>query len=529
MRLYAAFRETGPHTRAVWNELLSHMSDHPDLVRAAYKDMTAAKIAPNEASFATLLRAEASSGDTAAAVRVLDQMAASGVQPRLRSFAPLVSAAAETAPAVALRLWLRMAQEQVPPTDALTVALVKAVLSCDDDDALLWAAVDEVLSQDFGRSMAPAAAVELQRIITERPATPTKRLKGGGSFWSWFTSLAKAQPQPVCEPVTLRLDGRCSVCGGGARLVGLSSAERRQMRKQLMRSAASRRGAGGAGGEPHVRHDLAEFAVWLKTRVGPRFTVAIDGANVAYYGQNRDQGAFSFDQIAEVVRALKEEGHFPLIVLPRKYMAPMTIPNHIVKKFSAPTTIPSPAEGADAATGSNSRLLTAAEKAQRAAWSAEGILFAPAHYWTDDDIYWMYLTVVSDAGPNVAVVTNDLARDHRAWLLASSRSNFRWQTNHVRRFDFKDQRLDGFDSPLAVDISSLPLFSREVQREAREGFAHWHFPIEEDDAQAMPGLAANEQVPETRWLCLQLPVARQEPGALQKLIKRLEDKARAAN
>lgn len=218
-----------------------------------------------------------------------------------------------------------------------------------------------------------------------------------------------------------------------------------------------------------------------------------------------------------MVRALKVEGHHPLIVLPKKYMAAATIPNHVAGAEGAPY-----------------RLLTPAEKALRQLWADGGVLFAPQHYWTDDDIYWMYLTVVRDGGPRVAVVTNDHARDHRAWLLANNhaRAYARWQTNHVRRFDFGPPRAnEPGGAPAAVSIHPLPRFSREVQRAARDdGVVHWHFPVEDADA---PG--THEEKLETRWLCLQLPgqvpgARRQEQapeqGALEMLISRTEGKAR---
>lgn len=312
MRLYVSFRNSGPHHRNVWNEVLSYASGKPEVVRAAYVDMTAAKITPNEASFASLLRAEASSGDTAAALRVLDQMVATGVQPRLRSFAPLISAFAATAPAVAIRLMLRMEQEHVAPTDALAVQLVKAVLACDvDDHELQWAAVDEVFSRCFGRAVTPATALELQRVIDEATAKEKKKASLGASVLSWLLpSMDIALEHQVrCRPVSLSHNGACPVCGSGARLIGLESSEKRQMRKQLMRNTGNRR-----GGEvtPNERHDLAEFALWLKTRKGLRFTAAIDGANVAYQGQNHVQGGFSFEQV-ECLCALSHMYFFAIV------------------------------------------------------------------------------------------------------------------------------------------------------------------------------------------------------------------------
>jgi len=201
----------------------------------------------------------------------------------------------------------------------------------------------------------------------------------------------------------------------------------------------------------------------------------------------------------------------PLIVLPRKYLSSTTIPNHIA--------------GSDVArsTGSNYKAVTSTDKALRQAWEEEGILYAPQHRWTEDDIYWMYLTVVSDNDPRVAVVTNDHARDHRAWMLEDPKTYFRWQTNHLRRFEFVPQDRD---APLVVDINPLPKYSSEAQREVRKASVHWHIPVEGNNAQQVP-----QQ--ERRWLCLQIPLATSCDGeqgfggrALEKLVSRVEEKNR---
>lgn len=208
---------------------------------------------------------------------------------------------------------------------------------------------------------------------------------------------------------------------------------------------------------------------------------------------------------------LRAEGHLPLVVLPRKYLSSTTIPNHIA--------------GSDVArsNGSNYRAVTPRDREIRQAWEREGILYAPQHRWTEDDIYWMYLTVVSDTDPRVAVVTNDHARDHRAWMLEDPKTYFRWQTNHLRRFEFVPQERD---APLVVDIDPLPLYSREAQREAREASVHWHLPVEGSPAQA-------RQKQDLQWLCLHIPRARshdegqsQEGWALEKLVSRFEEKYR---
>ncbi|PHJ15471.1 hypothetical protein CSUI_010719, partial [Cystoisospora suis] len=51
----------------------------------------------------------------------------------------------------------------------------------------------------------------------------------------------------------------------------------------------------------------------------PSFTIVLDGANIAYNGQNREDGSFSYLQIERVRRELLNRGERPLIILPSVY------------------------------------------------------------------------------------------------------------------------------------------------------------------------------------------------------------------
>jgi hypothetical protein len=62
-----------------------------------------------------------------------------------------------------------------------------------------------------------------------------------------------------------------------------------------------------------------ELEMFYSTREGPPFTAIIDGANVAYYMQNFDQGKFNFHQIKFMVDTLEKMHEIPLVILPYKY------------------------------------------------------------------------------------------------------------------------------------------------------------------------------------------------------------------
>lgn len=58
------------------------------------------------------------------------------------------------------------------------------------------------------------------------------------------------------------------------------------------------------------------------TREGEPFTAILDGANIAYYMQNFDQGKFNVYQIAFIHEALERMGENTLVVMPYKYGLP---------------------------------------------------------------------------------------------------------------------------------------------------------------------------------------------------------------
>lgn len=58
------------------------------------------------------------------------------------------------------------------------------------------------------------------------------------------------------------------------------------------------------------------------TREGEPFTAILDGANIAYYMQNFDQGKFNVYQIAFIQEALEKMDENTLVIMPYKYCLP---------------------------------------------------------------------------------------------------------------------------------------------------------------------------------------------------------------
>jgi len=56
-----------------------------------------------------------------------------------------------------------------------------------------------------------------------------------------------------------------------------------------------------------------------RDREGKPYTAIVDGANVAYFGQNFEQGKFNYYQIQFLIDALESKGEHPLVILPQKY------------------------------------------------------------------------------------------------------------------------------------------------------------------------------------------------------------------
>ncbi len=291
------------------------------------------------------------------------------------------------------------------------------------------------------------------------------------------------------------LDGKCKICKGRLCRLELTTDEVVELFDAIEATArnACLNPKIGKGWKIPARWKtgadtaLHKFRDWLQSR-DDRFTIAIDGPNVAYCGQ-APAGQFSYEQVESVVSTLRDAGERPLIILPSTYMK-KKIPNHLRRRADR--------------SASPSIVVTPLDAALQKKWNDEGCVMAvPMGYC--DDWFWMYASLCG-----LKVVTNDRMRDHsfqrfdggsvsnslvykweRAQMVpfvshpknctvekCSDESNRRGPSDYQQMLGDGDMSTELFRSrhPRLMSITlNMTNFSRSIQCDEVTG--HWHVPI----------------------------------------------------
>jgi hypothetical protein len=210
----------------------------------------------------------------------------------------------------------------------------------------------------------------------------------------------------------------------------------------------------------------------------PTFLPPSDGANVAYYMQNFDQGCFNYHQIQFVVDALEKSNENPLVILPYKYCR---------NSFSIYM-------------GSKSirQVLSKKEKQILQKLTEKNQLYRVPGGCLDD-YYWMLASVSNQTrsrnevdlhvptdntegrwpGTRPMLITNDQMRDHKLGLM-EPRLFRRWTSCYIVNYSFtafvKAESIDR-----EIGFSTADFFSREIQRNETNTGAVWHFPVSDWD------------------------------------------------
>jgi len=271
--------------------------------------------------------------------------------------------------------------------------------------------------------------------------------------------------------------GVCPCCGSKLALNILSAKGREEFRQKLLTLAKT--------ASPDGRSEAQDFVSFLQDQ--PKFTVAIDAANVGHNSQNFWGGGFSVEQIDMVAQAVKQAGGRPLIVLPKMYT------RHLV-----------PYNSKSQKERSASRESNEFENRIKRRWKYEGILFTPTDSGMDDDWYWLYFTVAYDDLDNpVYVITNDEARDHGARHL-SKRDFYRWREGCIIRYQFGTPLVNPSRPkhrilrPPCLTVTAPRAYTREFQHSKSDRTLTWHIPIVESLEQ---GQDVDSGAP---WLCMHL-------------------------
>lgn len=288
--------------------------------------------------------------------------------------------------------------------------------------------------------------------------------------------------------------GLCPRTQAKLRLISLKKEQRQEFLDKLMKLAESqyllhnkKSNVGNMEGNKHLKQsddvdaakELRVFADFLSNREGKPFTAIIDGANVAYFGQNFEQGRFNYYQIKFLIDALESKGEHPLVILPQKYTREYFFSN----------------------TGPRSRrqYLNNSEMEIIRNLNLSGKLYlAPAGCL--DDYYWM-LASLSDQtkarnnmdinvsidneegrwpGTRPMLLSNDQMRDHKLELI-EPRLFRRWTSSHIVNYNFtafvNDECVDR-----EIGFSAPDFYSKEIQGNfVKGGGAAWHFPVSDWD------------------------------------------------
>ena len=335
---------------------------------------------------------------------------------KLRTFAPaLVAASLRREPELAARAHAAVRAAGWVPTEHEYEHLVDCYAATGDRErmeALLPELQEELV--DVGGPMARLLEGWFRSEAARGAFAPGGSLAGRGEGWA--TERVRVGPDgtsPAGELVPVALRER----EWGEFLEGIHSlAVQRENKK----------------------NSFENFVAWLK-RHGP-FEAIVDGANVALYGQNYDEGYFRFAHIKQLVDTLRRKNPAarPLVFL------------HVGRTRSPQARAP---EG----------------QAVLRELQDGGMLFTTPP-GSNDDWYWLYACVA--AGEKGMLVSNDLMRDHIFSLLAPKYFK-KWRQRHQIKYAFHYRGSDAH-----LHLNNPPPFSRAVQQLPSGG---WAFPLSDSE------------------------------------------------
>ncbi|CAM9606373.1 unnamed protein product, partial [Discosporangium mesarthrocarpum] len=335
-------------------------------VEEIFQDMVELGVEMPESIYSGIVKMHVRMGKLSKAVEVLSDMLESGASPRFRTYEPVLRAMVRQGDKEGtLRLWRNMKWHSVTIKESFLVDLMEDLGIQPDDPS------QQSLEERDCDMIADKVMSDMSQVFIYPSEQTVKGLVNGKQgMWARVTE-----------------QGRCSACGGKLQELGMSHAERQDMRSALMHVAA-------LNGASQVQ-ELCKFVEWFTSLEEPP-TAVIDGPNIGYSNQNCSGGKFSYSQVDEMVMHLQSLGERVMIIMPQIY----TLPKYLFRsRASRPVRDP---------------ILAQHEVGLLKKWSEEGMLYPV--YEGRDDWYWMYSTVARDDVDTVAV-TNDLARDHSRSIL----------------------------------------------------------------------------------------------------------------
>jgi pentatricopeptide repeat protein len=276
-------------------------------------------------------------------------------------------------------------------------------------------------------------------------------------------SIALSSPRSPAA-ITCAKENRCSHCSRCLPLVPLSEQEVGEFDSMIQTKTRN---------VAFASH-LSAMHTWLVQKHGVMYV--LDGANIGYYGQNRDGGCFSVAQIQQMLHLCGVEQC--VIILPARYFgtnAHPVIPNH------------SKCGGKKSGQELFSTL-SEAEIGVLGSWEKEGRLWVVPDVF-DDDVCWMAATMGKTMGRAGGAgegggrrlrkaITNDAMRNHWCGLVPLTFFR-RWKRSRVIQYTLDSSSSDGvqlLEHSHSRVIHPPPVHSPLTSAVATMEGA-WHFPV----------------------------------------------------
>ncbi|KAL6974421.1 ribonuclease P, partial [Sarracenia purpurea var. burkii] len=387
-----------------------------------YEKMCLEKVPMNEASLTSVARMALAMGDGDMAFDTVKQMKALGINPRLRSYGPALTAFCNHGDIdKAFAVEEHMLENGVHPEEPEYEALLRISIEASRSDKVYY--LLHKLRTGL-RKVSPSIADLLEKWFQSKVASKVgkrkwdKRLireamENGGGGWHGQGWLGKGKW--IVSRTSVGDDGLCKCCGEKLATIDLDPTETEKFAESVVSIAAQR----------EKNSSFQKFQKWLDY-YGP-FEAVVDGANVGLFTQRKFYPS-KVNAVVNGIRQLLPSKKWPLIVLHNKRI-----------------------------TGSN--MDRPVNKALIDKWKNADALYATPT-GSNDDWYWLYAAIKFKC----LIVTNDEMRDHLFQLLGNDFFP-KWKERHQVHFSFSD----------TGPVFHMPPPCSVVIQESEKG--HWHIPI----------------------------------------------------
>jgi uncharacterized membrane protein YgcG len=455
--------------------------------KAVFAAVRASGGVPEEPAWSGLVKLHCLRGEAQEALAQVDVMVATGVTPRLRTFSPLFTYAAETSDhALAGDLLTRVVSHSLSLSVSEHLSLMKLARESERADAMPEALVR--MSKE-GLALTEQQAQALQQLF---PPVLAEGVDGSSGAWSGVAC--------TCDQA-----GLCSYSGRTLQAIELEPAERATLSATIPTLI----------GPKHKVVEFAKFTSWLSGQMkthGP-YSFVFDAANIGFYGHSKSERDFRSAMAAER-KGAREEAIAAAVAHRhgvddgsggssgrgggggkakgggggkangggRGGSGPAQQQhsgNFSYRQIDALVqTVCSMSPGARVlvvlhVSHTDPKAMSPSDAELLRRWKAEGMLFtSPAGM--NDDWYWLHAAVAS--GENCRVISNDEMRDHHFGMLQPALF-VRWKERHVLHFDIpvpSAPELVGEAAPRL--LRPLP-YSHVMQGSA----GVWHVPVQSEE------------------------------------------------